>query len=359
MQGRGILKKPPRVRDNNGALQVRLRLDGRDHFINRIGRFDDPVAQARRQAICAEIWRDAQQGDLDLSLNRYRPLVEGRDQDLLDALRSLAEEKRQARVTHAFRVVKRFGLPIRTRAEVDRFLAWMKAEGLAASTQSTILSTIRSVQPKNKALASVVIKVPTRSVHQEVLSKKEIQQVLADLNTNEEWFYPCFLLWLSTGLRNSELIGLTWDAVRLDDGELLISKTLKRDGTATHKRYWGPTKTGKSRVVPINPQVVEMLRQHRSTMKALGLNIKSGLVFVTPRTHQHLYDSGLEHVWKRSLRRLGLPVRRLYSQRHTFLSHALALGNSPADLAEVAGHRTEQLLNTYAKPTGRVLLPSW
>ena len=41
------------------------------------GRWDDPVAQARGQAICAEIWRDAQQGDLDLSLNRYRPLLQG------------------------------------------------------------------------------------------------------------------------------------------------------------------------------------------------------------------------------------------------------------------------------------------
>ena len=60
MQGRGMLKKPPRVRDNNGALQVRFRLNVRDHFINRIGRFDDPVAQVRRQAICVEIWRDAQ-----------------------------------------------------------------------------------------------------------------------------------------------------------------------------------------------------------------------------------------------------------------------------------------------------------
>ena len=65
MQGRGMLKKPPRVRDNNGALQVRLRLDGRDHFINRLWRWDDPVAQARGQAICAEIWRDAQQGEFD------------------------------------------------------------------------------------------------------------------------------------------------------------------------------------------------------------------------------------------------------------------------------------------------------
>ena len=202
-----MLKKPPRVRDNNGALQVRLRLDGRDHFINRLGRFDDPVAQARGQAICAEIWRDAQQGDLDLSLNRYRPLVEGRDQDLLDALRSLVEDKRQARVTHAYRVVKRYGLPIRTRVEVDRFLAWMQAEGLAASTQSTILSTIRSVRPGNKALRLVQVKVTPRSVEEEVLSKREVRQLLDDLRSNEEWFYPCFALWLSTGLRNAELIG--------------------------------------------------------------------------------------------------------------------------------------------------------
>ena len=89
MHGRGMLKKPPRVRDNNGALQVRLRLGGRDHFINRIGRFDDPVAQARGQAICAEIWRDVQQGDLDLSLNRSRPLVGDRDQDLLERISAI------------------------------------------------------------------------------------------------------------------------------------------------------------------------------------------------------------------------------------------------------------------------------
>ena len=89
MQGRGMLKKPPRVRDNNGALQVRLRLGGRDHFINRIGRFDDPVAQVRGQAICAEIWRDVQQGDLYLSLNRSRSLVGDRDQDLLERISAI------------------------------------------------------------------------------------------------------------------------------------------------------------------------------------------------------------------------------------------------------------------------------
>ena len=79
--------------------------------------------------------------------------MEGRDQDLLDALRALAEEKKQARVTHAYRVVKRFGLPIRTRAEVDRFLAWMKVEGLAASTQSTILMPPQVLNPETPKLS--------------------------------------------------------------------------------------------------------------------------------------------------------------------------------------------------------------
>ena len=80
------MRKAPTLRNNNGALQVRVRLDGKDHFINRLGRFDDPVARAKALAISVEIWSDYQQGELDSTLNRYRPLVDGKDLDLLDAL---------------------------------------------------------------------------------------------------------------------------------------------------------------------------------------------------------------------------------------------------------------------------------
>ena len=144
---------------------MRVRLDGKDHFINRLGRFDDPVARARALSISAQIWSDTHQGDLDPTLNCYRPLVDGKDLDLLEALRQLMEKKNQARVTHTYRTVLKFGCSIKTTQEVRTFVEWMQQRGLASSTQSTILSTIRSVQPKNKALSSVVIKVPTRSVH--------------------------------------------------------------------------------------------------------------------------------------------------------------------------------------------------
>ena len=353
------MRKAPSLRNNNGALQVRVRLDGKDCFINRLGRWEDPVARARAQAIAAEIWRDYREGTLDWSLCRYKPLVKGQDPELLKGLEDLMLRKRQGRTTHAYRVVKRYGGGIRTPAEVECFVRWMEREGLAASTRLSILSTIRSVQPQNQALGSVRIKVPHRSVQEELLSKGEIQRVLEDLRVNEDWYYPIFAVWLGTGLRNAELIGLTWDCVRLEEGELLISKTLRRDGVYTHKRQWGGTKTGKSRVVPLRDDLVALLMEHQQQMAGLGLNTRDGLVFLTPKTHGHLYDSGLERVWKRSQRRVGIQPRRLYAQRHSFLSHALAMGNSPADLAAVAGHRTEQLLNTYAKPTGKVVMPEW
>jgi hypothetical protein len=106
------------------------------------------VAVARAQAIAAEIWRDYREGNLDWSLCRYKSLVNGQDPDLLAAMEDLMLRKRQGRTTHAYRVVRRYGGGIRTPAEVEGFVRWMEREGLAASTQLSILSTIRSVQPE-------------------------------------------------------------------------------------------------------------------------------------------------------------------------------------------------------------------
>ena len=128
------MRKAPTLRNNNGSLQVRVCLEGKDYFINRLGRFDDPVAKARALAISAEIWSDFQRGDLDQTLNRYRPLVDGKDLDLLEGLKELMERTKQARVIHAYRTVLRFGSPLKTNQDVRSFVEWMDKRGLAPST---------------------------------------------------------------------------------------------------------------------------------------------------------------------------------------------------------------------------------
>ena len=362
------MRRPPSLRNNNGAVQVRVRLGGGDHFINRLGRWDDPVAVARAQALSARIWSDATAGSLDQSLKRYRDSVitaEGEEMaaelPLAAVLRVKAERSRQAVVIHAHRTLLRFGAPLRTAAEVQGFADWMRDEGLSDRTIAGVLGHCRSCSGSQRHLFGAVLKkrVPRRSVHSDVLSKEEIQAVLMDLQSQEPWFYPLFLLWLSTGLRNGEIRGLTWDCVRWDEGELLVCKTLRRDGFKTGQHSWAPTKTGRERVVPLTAQVLKALLKHQQHMKELDLAHPSALVFVTPSSHGVVYDQLLGRVWKRSLKRCGLEPRRLYSQRHSFLSHALAMGNSPADLAAAGGHHVSTLLAVYAKPTGRLRLPQW
>ena len=188
---------------------------------------------------------------------------------------------------------------------------------------------------------------------------EDIEAVLADLERNESWYYPLFLLWLSMGMRNGQIRGLTRDCIRWEEGEVMVCKSLRRHGYSSGQVELAPTKTGKERVVPLTAQVLETLEQHKAEIEQLQIYDAYGLVFVTPTSHPNIYVHLVGRVWHRSLERCGLKPRRLYAQRHSFLSHALAMGNSPADLAVAAGHSTKVLLDTCAKPTCRLKMPSW
>jgi site-specific recombinase XerD len=353
------MRKPPTLRNNNGVVQVRLTIDGKDAFINRIGRWENPAAIARAHAISSRIWSDWCDGTFDQTLRSYQTTSERQDTGLVNGLKHLAESNRQGRTIHAYRTIQRYGRTMRTRSDVDDFIAWMQQQGLKNRTIIGILCECRRVLPGCKSLFTCKLKIEHTPVQSEILSTEEIQMVLKDLQNHEAWFYPLFLLWLSTGLRNGEVRALTWDCVRWSEGELLIYKSLKVDGLSSHRFIPSTTKTGRERVVPLNQQVLKVLQEHQEHMKELNLFDPNGLIFLTPISHSNVYDTILNAVWKRSLLRCGLKPRRLYAQRHSFVSHALAMGNSVADLAAVAGHSTETMLKVYAKPTGRVQMPCW
>ena len=353
------LRKPPSLRNNNGAVQLRVRINSNDAFINRLGKWSDPTAVAKASALSARIWADFCSGSFDATLRTYQASGDRQDTELLSALQRLAESTRQGRTIHAYRTLKKYGKTIRTKDDTRDFVIWMQNQGLQNRTIAGILCECRRVLPESKSLFSYQLKIPKASIQSDVLGTEDIKKVLEYIREKESWFYPLFFLWLSTGLRNGELRALTWDSINWNDGELLISKSLRIDGLNTHRFIPSTTKTGVERIVPINPSVLKVLKEHQEHQRSLNLYDPDGLVFLTPISHQNVYDSLLGKVWKRSLTRCGLKPRRLYSQRHSFISHSLAMGNSAADLAQVAGHSTETMLKIYAKPTGRLLLPSW
>ena len=337
-----------------------MRIDGVDRFINRLGRYSDPVAIARARTLSAQIWEDYCLGKLDYTLDSYRPVPQdSADQSLVAGLTELLRVNGQGRVRHALRLVQTYGRPLRTRSEVAAFLTWMEDRGIAPQTRLGVLSTFRRVNPEQGAFTGHRIRIPSRSVFDDILTRAEVSKILEHLKINEDWYYPIFFLWLSTGLRNSEIIGLTWDCIDWEQSECKITKSLKRREDSNVLRQWGETKNKKHRIVPLTTGVLKMLQEHQVLMQAMNLYQPYGLLFLTKRTRSNLYDALLERVWKRTLKSCGIKYRKLYSQRHTFLSHTLASGNSPADVAAIAGHRLDELLKTYAKPTGALKLVEW
>jgi hypothetical protein len=58
---------------------------------------------------------------------------------------------------------------------------------------------------------------------------------------------------------------------------------------------------------------------------------------LTEKTHRPIYDEVVGKRWKQSLQRCGIKHRRLYSQRHSFLSHALVSRVNQVDVWRQSG----------------------
>jgi len=88
----------------------------------------------------------------------------------------------------------------------------------------------------------------------------------------------------ATGLRRGEALALRWDRIALDEGTLKVAATLGRVG---NRLVISEPKTDRSRrTVPLNGNVVAMLRKHRAAQAAEQLRAgnqwaDSGLVFTT------------------------------------------------------------------------------
>jgi len=307
-----------------------VRIDGKDAFINRLGRRDDPVAGAKAHAIAAQIRSDYQQGVFDRSLMAYQPLVGGKQLGLLEALRVRAESKRQAAVIHAHKLLERYGKPIRTKKRCRGIPLMVEETSWLERLHHRWVDDSLPPVLWRKLLPVFLQAQVAAAFGAERCDERGSNPIRAERPRDQRsWYYLLFLRWLSTGLRNAEIRGLAWDCIRWEDGEFLVCKSLRRDGYCSGQHSWATTKTGRERVVPLTAQLLEVLRRHKEQIEQLGIYGPYGLVFVTPTCYSNIYDHLVGRVWHRSLQRCGLKPRRLYAQRHSCLSHALAMGTPP------------------------------
>jgi integrase len=203
--------------------------------------------------------------------------------------------------------------------------------------------------PRNAAEA---VKAPRPSPEEIRPLSREQTKTLLEVAKKEVRFEALYVLAVTTGLRQGELLGLKWEDVDLEDGVVRVRRTLARH---RGRLVLGEPKTKRSRrTVQLTEAAVKALKEHlaRQREQVEKLDDKyedQGLVFATQKGTLVNPTNLRKRSFEPLLEKAGLPSIRFHDLRHTCATLLLSSNVNPKIVSEMLGHATIAItLDTYS-----------
>jgi len=157
------------------------------------------------------------------------------------------------------------------------------------------------------------------------LSDEERAALLKSCKDLDPTLYLIVVLAISTGARRGEIMKLTWKDINWSKG----FATLRR------------TKNNETRAMPIVGLAMELLKEHRE-----GRQLTDILIFPDPRDRTRPWN--FEALWRKAKAKAEIENFRFHDLRHSAASYLAMDGASLAEIAEILGHKTLQMVKRYS-----------
>lgn len=227
-----------------------------------------------------------------------------------------------------------------TKEDVRRFLA-QRAQTNGAVTRARKLSAIKSLF-KYLDREGIILANPVSGIEAPKLPEKEPtyltqaehQNLVATVKRTATPFYltrdlAIILLLLGTGIRLSELVGLTLDRVNLEHS----GRTIKVKG-----------KGNKERIIPLTDELVAALERYLKTRP----DVSSNHLFIS-RLGDELHSRSVYGLVKKYLNATGIKKNKMavHSLRHTFGTSLMNNGVNIVNIQELLGHKKIETTRRY------------
>lgn len=257
-----------------------------------------------------------------------------------------------------------------TRADVEQLVTWATASGgkwggpLSQRSVSYLLITLRQVIDfaldaglvSTNVAARVQAPRRTADDHRPRTVWTPAQMVAFRTLADRD---PWAAIWrlVMSGLRRSEVLGLSWPQVDLDAGTVTVVAgrvLLAKGATATDE----PKSAASRRTVPVeqmHPGSVALLKALRAAQAAdrlaAGTAWPGSDLVVLDALGRPVHPDRLTDGWRALCREAGVPETGTHSARHAVATMLHGAGVAPADASALLGHQVGTHLQAYVQQT--------
>jgi integrase len=153
-------------------------------------------------------------------------------------------------------------------------------------------------------------------------------------DSTNPYLYPVVVLALSTGARKMEILPLQWKDIDLERRSIVLHET----------------KNGERRVLPLQGHAYQLIQSlHAQRQLNCAFVFPSDKVTRDDKTGAYSYQPiDIRRAWEYAIKGAGIEDFRFHDLRHSAASYLAMNGASLAEIAEVLGHKTLQMVKRYA-----------